>query len=206
MNPGPAPDPFPKEPARGYGVVARLFHWGMGLLVLTTIPVGIAMTSEGFEGLRDALYITHKGIGGVILILLILRWAWRLLTPSPPPLPDSVPPLQRRIATLTHRLLYVLLGVMAGTGYLRVTTGDFPLELFDALGIPPLVTGLPDLSRTLSVIHAFTSYLLVATLAVHVAAAAHHALILRDGVLSRMWPPWRSDADIRTAETDPGHS
>jgi cytochrome b561 len=199
----PAPEDGTGGKDRGYGIVARLFHWGMGILILVTVPVGIAMTSEGFDPVRDALYVAHKGIGAVILALLALRLAWRLVTPSPPDMPASVPWLQRRLATWTHRFLYLLLGIMAVTGYLRVTTGDFPLELLDALGIPPLLTGRPELSRTLSVIHAFTSYLLVATVAVHVAAAAHHALILRDGVFSRMWPPWRRDADTRNGPSDP---
>lgn len=204
MTPSQDVDSGPDEPGgdvprpdRGYGVVARLFHWGTALLILTTIPIGIAMTSEGFESVGDALYIAHKNIGVVILGVLVLRLVWRLARPAPPPLPASVPALQRRIAEWTHRGLYLLVGLMAVTGYLRVVSGDFPVELLDALGVPPLISGRPDLSRTLSVVHKFTAWALVATLAVHVAAAAHHALILRDGVVSRMWPPWRSDADTR---------
>ena len=178
-------------PGPGYGTGARLFHWGMALLILVTIPVGIAMTSEGFDGLRDALYVTHKGLGVVILALLVLRLAWKRVAAAPPPLPHSVPPLQRRIARWTHGLLYALVGGMAVTGYLRTVAGDFPIELLDALGVPPLVGGMPALSDALSVVHAFGSYVFVAVLALHVGAALHHALILRDGVVRRMWPPWK---------------
>jgi hypothetical protein len=72
------------------------------------------------------------------------------------------------------------------------------VEILDAVGIPPLISGAPELSGTLSVIHKVGAYLLVAVVAMHVAAAAHHALILRDGVFSRMWPPWRRDAAVES--------
>ena len=198
-----APDPSasPREiPAgtrgntSGYGIVARLFHWVSALLILGTVPVGVAMTSEGFLGVSDALYVAHKTIGVVILVLLALRLAWRAITPRPPRLPPSVPKQQRRLAEFTHGFLYVLVALMGVTGYLRVVSGDFPVEILDAIGIPPLISGAPDLSRTLSVVHKVGAYLLVAVVAVHAAAAAHHALILRDGVFSRMWPPWASGA------------
>lgn len=198
-------DSRPADPdARGYGIVARLFHWGSAALILGTIVIGVAMTSEGFEGLRDALYVSHKTIGVLILGLLVLRVAWRVLTPGPPRLPDSVPPVQRRLAEVTHTGLYLLMGLMAVTGYLRVVSGDFPVEVLEAVGIPPLISGAPELSGTLSVIHKFGAYLMVAVVAMHVAAAAHHALVLRDGVFSRMWPPWRRDAVVESRDEPRG--
>jgi cytochrome b561 len=202
-----SPGPHPTDHnARGYGIVARLFHWGSALLILATVPIGVAMTSEGFESLRDALYVAHKNIGVLILVVLLLRVAWRVFTPAPPRLPDSVPPLQRRLAETTHTGLYLLLGLMAVTGYLRVVSGDFPVEALDALGVPPLISGAPGLSETLSVVHKFGAYLLVAVVAMHVAAAAHHALILRDGVFSRMWPPWRRDAAVEPETPEEGEA
>lgn len=175
----------------GYGTGARLFHWVTALLVLVMVVAGITMTSEGFESVRDPLFILHKGLGSVLLVLVLLRLAWRFLAPSPPPLPESVPARQRRLARLTHGALYVLLLVQAGSGYTRVRTGDYPVELLDALGVPSVIPVLPDLSVALSVVHAFSSYALVALVAVHVAAAVHHAWIRRDGVFGRMWPPVR---------------
>lgn len=185
---GPATD----TTATGYGTVHRFFHWFSALLILATIPVGLAMTSEGFGGVRDALYVAHKSLGVIILAVLVLRVAWRAVAPRPPSLPDSVPPLQRRLAEWSHMGLYVLVGVMGVTGYLRVVAGDFPVEILDALGIPPLISDAPNLSSWLSVVHKVGAYLMVAGLAVHIAAATHHALILRDGVFGRMWPPWAS--------------
>ena len=191
MSPeSPASSPAPAPGPTGYGVGHRLFHWLSALLILVTIPVGLAMTSEGFGGIGDALYVVLKSLGVLILAVLVLRLAWLFLTPGPPRLPDSVPPRQRQLARWTHRGLYLLVGLMGVTGYLRVVSGDFPVEVLDSLGIPPLVSGAPELSRRLSVAHKVGAYLLVAGLAVHVAAAAHHALVLRDGVFQRMWPPW----------------
>lgn len=177
---------------QGHGTGRRLFHWLTVLLVGITLPVGIAMTSEGFRDWSDALYITHKGMGVVIGIVLVLRLAWRWVTPPPPPLPDTVSPLERRLAGATHAALYGVLALLVATGYVRTVTGGFPIELLDALGVPPLLPERPDLSRALSVVHSFAGYAFVFLLALHVGAVARHALVVRDGVFARMWPPWRS--------------
>ena len=163
----------------------------MALLIVTTVPVGIAMTSEGFRGISDALYVTHKGLGVLILATLVLRLLWRLVGPSAPPLPEAIPHLERRLARWTHRLLYALVGAMAITGYVRTVGGGFPIELLDVLGVPPLVSENEVLSTRLSVTHKFLSYVTVAVLALHVGAVMQHTLITRNGVLWRMWPPWR---------------
>ncbi len=189
----------------GWSTPSRLFHWVVALLILVTVPIGIAMTSEGFEGVRNGLYVAHKGIGVLILVLVPLRALWRWLT-TEPPLPDEIPADERRLARATHLGLYALLLVMAVTGYLRTAGGGYPIELLDALGIPLIVGEMPVWADRFSVIHGFVAYLLVATIAVHVAAVVQHTLFGGVDVLSRMWPPVASgsgEADDRgTGQTD----
>ncbi|WP_366657781.1 cytochrome b [Fodinicurvata sp. EGI_FJ10296] len=182
-----------KKAGRGYGTVARLFHWATVLLVLVMLAAGIAMTSEGFEAIGDPLFILHKNLGVIIFFLVVARLIWRL-THRPDPLPDSLTPLERRVAGASHAALYALMLTMTVTGYFRVVGGGFPIELLDALGIPPLVSpsttpGMEDFATTLSVIHKVTAFVFVAVIAAHVTAALNHALILRNGVFRRIWPP-----------------
>ncbi len=186
----------------GYDRLSRLFHWAVAALILVTIPVGIAMTSEGFGSVSDALYITHKNVGVVIGVVLALRLIWRLVGPSAPPMSGDITAREERAARWTHRVLYLLVAVMVITGYLRVVSGDFPIELLDALGVPPLISGRPELSTTLSVVHKYTAYLLVAVVADHISAVLYHSVILEDGTLRRMWPPWRNDAGAPDASSD----
>ena len=171
-----------------YGTVSRLFHWTVAVLVFVQIPMGVAMTSYGFEEWRDALFIGHKGLGVILLVLVLLRLVWRVFHTPPPP-PPHWPPIQRVLARTTHATLYALLVVMGVTGYLRTVGGGFPIELLDMLGVPPLVSDLGDTADTLSVVHKFTAYLLVGLIGVHMAAALHSAWIEKDGVMERMWPP-----------------
>jgi len=91
---------------------------------------------------------------------------------------------------------------MAISGYLRTAGGGYPIELLDALGIPLFVGEMPVWADRFSVIHGFVAYLLVATIAVHVAAVLHHTLFGGVNVLSRMWPPVASDRDDRPAGDD----
>lgn len=169
-----------------YKPLAKAFHWLTALLVLLTIPAAVIMLTPGIErSLQDPLFAFHKNIGVVILVLTALRLAYRLVNP-PPPLPASLPAWQRHAASLTHWLLYGLLLAMAISGYIRVTAGGFPLEVFDRMGLPRPVPRSDALAETAKSIHAALRYPLIALIIVHIGAALNHAMIKRDGVFQRM--------------------
>jgi cytochrome b561 len=152
------------------------------------IPAGIAMTSEPLARFADPLYVLHKGMGAVLLVLVLARVAWRL-THRAPAFPDFMPPLEQRIAQATHVAIYVLLVVMVVSGYVRTVGDGYPIELLDALGIPPMIPEMPGLAAAMLVVHQFAAVVLVGLVAVHVSAVLRHRLIEGNPVLERMWPP-----------------
>ena len=143
--------------------------------------------------MQDKLFVVHKGLGPVVLVVVLARLAWRAFNP-PPPLPASVPQTQARLAELVHVGLYTFLIIQAVSGYVRVTTGGFPLEALQALGIPPLLPKAEAVSRAASTVHLLSVVVLIVLIAAHAGAAAYHGLVRRDGVFSRMWPPAGAEA------------
>lgn len=179
--------PVPAAPM-AYHPAARLLHWASALVILATIPVGAAMTMQGWaRPVQDAMFVFHKNIGLVILVLVLLRLAVRAVHP-PPPRPVGMSGLQARVAGAVHVALYVLLLVMAVSGYVRVAAGGFPLEVPDALGLPRLVPRSDALAASAKQVHATARVPLIALILAHVAAALMHGIVKRDGVFSRMWP------------------
>ena len=180
--------------ARDYGTGARLFHWVTAVLVTVQVAAGVAMTTEAIAELNDALFILHKGMGCVFLPLMALRLAWKLSHPVQA-LPPDAPEPQRRLAALTHNALYALLFILPVSGYIRTVGDGYPIEMLDAFGIPPLVTGIPEIAHVMMVVHAVAAYSLVALVAAHLAASVHHGLGAPDGVLARIWPLVRRARD-----------
>jgi cytochrome b561 len=178
------------EATRGHDTLARLLHWSVALLVVLQIPAGIAMTSEPLSAWADPLFIYHKGAGSVLLVLVFARLSWRLIR-STPPFPAFMPPREQRIAHATHIAIYVLLVAMVVSGYVRTVGDGFPIEMLDALGIPPLIPEVPRLARAMLVVHQLAVVALVGLVAVHVSAVLRHRLIEGNPILGRMWPPVR---------------
>ena len=186
--------------AKRYGTGARIFHWLFVLLFLLQVPAGIAMVVPAVIGdfpvlpgveqsTVDAIYIFHKGLGAVLLVVVMLRVLWRL-THRPPPMPEHWPPLERKIAARTHTFIYVLMVVAVVTGYVHVVGLGFPMELLNALGVPPLIPRMEGIAVASSFIHRFTVVVLVGVVGVHVAEVLRHQWVERDGEMSRMWPPF----------------
>ncbi|MEL7212299.1 MAG: cytochrome b [Pseudomonadota bacterium] len=168
---------------------ARLIHWTMALFILISIPVGVVMTQQGLDrALQNSLFIFHKNAGVLLLLLIFIRIAYRL-GHKPAPLPSDIPEWQVKIADLSHLILYALLLIMPITGYIRVKAGGFPIESLDALGVPSLVPRSDALAEVAKTIHYFGGYAIAAFITMHICAALFHAVIRKDGVFSRMWPP-----------------
>jgi cytochrome b561 len=172
-----------------YRLPARLLHWGMAVLVLAMIPAGLVMVQPGLDrGLQNTLFVFHKNVGVLVLLLLVVRAAYRWRHP-PAPLPVDVPGWQRQAARVSHGLLYALLFVLPVAGYTRVKAGGFPIETLDAMGVPSLVPRSDELAEVAKAVHYGAGLAITAVIVVHVGAAAWHGIVRRDGVFSRMWPP-----------------
>lgn len=171
----------------GYDRMSRLLHWVTALMVFAMIPAGLVMSEVDSKPVQDTLFLFHKNGGAVLILLLAFRLIWRA-THRAPPLPDSLPAIQKLAAHATHVALYFILIVMALSGYVRVRAGGFPVELLDAIGVPSMIPRDDALAATAKAIHANAKFALGLLIALHVGAAAYHGLIRKDGVFSRMWP------------------
>ena len=172
-----------------YSTPARALHWLMAVLILLTIPAGIVMVQDGIDrGLQNALFIYHKNVGVVLLLLVLARLLWRWRVP-PPAKPAHLPRWQARVAGLSHATLYLLLVLVPLAGYVRVRAGGFPIEMLDALGLPALVPRSDALAELAKSVHYGAGLAIGAVIALHVGAALFHGIVKRDGVFARMWPP-----------------
>lgn len=173
-------------PSLTYTTTARWLHWSMAILVLAMVPVGFLMVQQGLpRALQNNLFIFHKNVGVLLLVLIVLRLLYRWRNPPPP---SDLPPWQTKIATFTHGLLYTLLFVMPLAGYVRVRAGGFPIEALDAMGVPALISKSKALADFAKSVHYYGAWAIAILIGLHIAAALQHAFIKRDGVMARMWP------------------
>ncbi len=169
-----------------YGAVSVLLHWLVALAVFGLFGLGLWMTGLTYY---DAWYTRapwlHKGIGVTLLAVVILRLAWRLVSPPPPP-PATHAPWERRGAALAHGLLYLLLLTVMATGYLISTADGRPLEVLGLFTIPALVTGIERQEDVAGSVHLVLASTLVGLAALHALAALKHHFIDADRTLLRM--------------------
>ena len=178
-----------------YDAVAILLHWLVAVGVVAQIAIGLAMTQLPLTPAHQfPLYQLHKSIGITVLAVVLLRVAWRL-THRPPPLPDTMPLVERRFASAAHLALYGLLVGLPLTGWAVVSASPYniPTVLYGLVPWPhlPVLSTLHDkapVEAVLATIHAFGGWFLAALIGVHAAAALRHHVLLHDAVLWRMLP------------------
>jgi cytochrome b561 len=158
-------------------------HWLLALLIFATLTVGfgLALTSN-LNPAKLAVLRLHMIAGLLILGLMGVRYLVRIMTPRPPRATTGHPELDR-IAPITHYGLYVLILLMAASGYMTAVAAGLPAILFNGSGAP--------LPRDFNVFTAFRAHsaiaiLLVATISLHVSAALYHQFVRKDGLIKRM--------------------
>lgn len=168
-----------------YTLTARILHWLIAIVVLTAIPAAITMDRLGDGPTADFLYDLHRSLGATLIPLVALRVFWRM-GHRPPPLPSDIPALQRRVALLTHWLLYVLIVIQPVLGWVATSAYRAPLKIFWLFELPPIWPENRALSDELFTIHHYIGWTLGVLVCVHIGAALYHHFIRRDRVLMRM--------------------
>ncbi|HEY2926642.1 cytochrome b [Piscinibacter sp.] len=173
-----------------YGVVAALFHWVMAVLVIALAAVGLYMVSlpdAGFDTRKITLILYHKQFGVLALLLVGLRWSWRLANVIPE-LVDHLPDWQKVVARFVHLSFYGLMFALPFTGWLMSSAAGIPVTFFGLFTLPDLAPRDDSLFRGFVEIHKWLGYLIVLCIVVHVGAALRHHFVFRDDTLRRMWP------------------
>ena len=172
-----------------YGLVSRLLHWLMALLILTMIGIGATMTDLDKEDpLRTQLYTLHKEIGVTILALAVLRILW-IQASRPPFLPAALQRWEVVFAESTVGLLYLLMLATPIAGYLMSNTGGKPVSYFGLFELPTLLGENHDLHEALEEVHEILAFTILALVILHVAGALKHRFMDKDpnaDVLKRM--------------------
>lgn len=173
------------DPTR-FAPIQRVLHWLMALCILAMLFIGVGMVSTvapKYLGLVE----THKTLGIVILILVVIRLIarWRYGAPA---LPASLPAPMKLAAQLSHYVLYGLMIVLPLLGWAMLSAGDYPVVLAGGLRLPPIVPQSEALHTVLWDAHHYLALLFFAVILLHLAAALMHALIRRDGVFAAMAP------------------
>lgn len=180
-----------------WGWPARLLHWGMAVLIVFMLGLGIYMSNAELSLARKfELVQLHKSVGATVLALALLRLAWRGVNATPEQ-PAGTPAWQLRAARLSHAALYALMIALPLSGWLMASASPLNDASLGEARVPNLVWGLfdmPDpfptgsegLTDVFFALHVTLVTLLVAILLVHVAAALKHHFHDRDAVLRRM--------------------
>ena len=170
--------------ASRYHPLLVILHWLIALLILAALGLGVfglALTPDADPGKIDRLEI-HMAGGMLILALMAVRFLVRLATARPGPILTGRPALDR-LAPLTHYGFYILVPLMVGTGYTTGILAGLPAIVFQRSGAP-----LPAdlLLYPTQLAHGVFGALLTALIGLHLAAALHHRLTLKDGLFRRM--------------------
>jgi cytochrome b561 len=174
-----------RKPAGRFDLVSIGLHWLTVLLVVGQFV--LAALIDRMPAAGAGLLAAHRLAGMALWLVVVGRLVWRRTGAELPPFPPAMPGWQKAAARANEYALYALLLVQPLTG-----VGDalFRGRAF-ALG-PFMVPGLlsPDkpVFHALRIVHEWGARALLALIAVHVAAALHHGLVRRDGVLQRMTP------------------
>ena len=130
----------------------------------------------------------HMSVGLTILVLVLLRLAWRL-SHKPPELAASLKPWERASAKIVHAIFYVFLIGMPLAGWLANSFYGVGVGVYGLFTLPVLpVPTNPDIGHGIFEAHATAGTILLILVALHALGSLKHTFIDKDGNLFRMLP------------------
>jgi cytochrome b561 len=146
----------------------------------------------------DGLIAWHLMVGATIVAVMAIRILWRISHPSPPAdLPRAVAVLSRT----THVLLYAALIGVPLLGWTNASSRGWAVSLPGGVPLPALSAKGAAFGLAMGDVHSVLAWVLLVLIALHVAAAFFHHLVLKDGVMQRM-VPWTGRSSSRRKQAD----
>ena len=170
-----------------YGGVAQALHWIIAALIVTQFVLASLADDLPLGMQKLAMLARHKSVGMTVLMLAVIRLAWRLFH-KPPALPAGMKSYEVALAKLTHVLFYVLLFAVPMTGWLMSSAKGYTVSWFNLFSWPNLVPKDAAAFKILKSRHELVASILFFVAILHILAALKHHFWNTDDVLKRMLP------------------
>ncbi len=170
------------DSAARYGTVSRTLHWGMALLFAWMFFTAAVHALAEKSALDKQLFVTHKQVGSLLMVLVLVRAAWALAHRR------QRPPELNATALLGHVAIYALMLLVPAVALLRQYGSGrafSPLSLPLMPGFDPSlkIQWMVDAGRLL---HANLAWGMLALVAGHAGMALMHRRNPAEDVLPRM--------------------
>jgi cytochrome b561 len=180
-----------------YSTGAILLHWLIALAIIGNwllAQYAERLEHQKLEAQHEAVMGSHFALGMTVLILSVLRIVWRLAHRPPGPNPAHKP-WERRLASVIHKLFYILIIALPFTGYMMLQTyvGGMAVGMFGLFDFPG-ITMAKDMAanEVFHELHEIFATTMVVLFVLHVAGALKHHFADRDDTMVRMSPLGRS--------------
>ena len=168
-----------------YGAPAKTLHWLIVALLVVQFPIGWLMP-DVHRGPPGTPMTFHISFGMLILLLIVVRFIWRLTHPVAPE--SSLPGWQRLSSELVHWLLYLMVLATTLSGWLFASFRGWSVSFFYLFPLPMLSAPSPAGIKAIDGLHQAAEWTLLGLIGLHVAAALIHIFVYRDRVMARMLP------------------
>src|SRR5437879_1317478 len=171
---------------RQFTAFSRLLHWTMAAMVLTMLCIGVGMVASLAN--YHVLVSIHRPLGIAILLLVVVRFVNRQVSPLPP-FPATMSRAERLAATASELTMYGLMFVLPLVGWGMLSAARYPVVLYGSVHLPFILPHDAMLYAVLRKAHAILAYLFFLTFLAHCGAILCHTLCWRCGLLKRR-SPW----------------
>jgi cytochrome b561 len=179
-----------KNTEHAWGAIAKTFHWLLAILILAQLTLGKIAEETALSPFKLDLFVWHKSLGVSIVLLVLLRLAWRLGNP-PPAAPPGIARLETILAKAGHTLLYALMFTVPLSGWWVSDASRVPFKAFWIVPLPDLLPADRAMQDLAEVVHGVSIKVLIVVVIVHIAAALRHHFLLKNETLRRMLPRLR---------------
>jgi len=169
---------------RTYNAVAKLLHWAIALLIVAQFVIAFLMPDVHKGTKPEGLIDWHVKVGVLILLLAVVRVIWRVA--RPPLTTGTEAGAQKRIAAITHGLLYLGMLLIPVLGWANANWREWVVGVCSGFSLPSILSHDVPWGHEVGDIHGWLAWGLLCLIGLHVAAGLYHQIVLKDDTLTRM--------------------
>lgn len=168
---------------REYNALSKFFHWSIAIMIILNYIGGLTQKIFDYQFIN-----IHKQVGLTILVLVILRILWNIIS-NYPKNAEELSLFTKIFSKIGHLFLYILMILIPFFGIILVQSKGNNLIFWGLLPIPQLIEVKPyEIRHVIKECHEYFAHVIIILASLHSLFALKHHYINQDGILRRMLP------------------